>query len=222
MPILGYNAKIERQGGTMYPDAEEKLTAILSLVGKCPEKLQDKCFGMLLEAYLASKVVSLPAAATPVLTPIAPPIGNHGAVSVTTGLPDSLKNRFVSQASRAGLSVGKLAALFDFHVDPYNYHAIAMPGDTKAHRIRNAGLLLCAKTYLVSLGGWTADWKEFRAVCIDQGCWDQANASTHLGKSGYFKTMSATDGLELTSAGIEAAQTVLGQLAGTSNDSADK
>ncbi|MDO8385800.1 MAG: hypothetical protein Q7T13_05275 [Polaromonas sp.] len=207
----------------MYQDADQKLTEILALVAKCPEKLQDKGFELLLTAYLDSKKVQF--------SPVIPATGGVPPAYVAPApappadpalLPDALKSRFTSQAGRKGVPVGRLAALFDFNVDPYNYHAFTIPGASKADRIRNAGLLLCAKTFLVDLGQWTADWKEFRAVCLDQQCWDKANVGTHLKKDAWFKTMSAADGLVLTSAGIEAAQDLLSQLAGGGEDSGIK
>jgi len=89
--------------------------------------------------------------------------------------------------------------------------ALNVPGENKADKMRNVGLLLCAKSYL-TMSGWDADWKEFRAVCIDQNCWDRANSNTHMSKSGFFKTVSAADGMVLNSSGVEAAETLLSQL----------
>lgn len=198
----------------MYEDAEKTLEQILGLVARCPEGVRDKCFEMLLQAYLDSKVVSAPASAPlpPVQTP-APPDGviPPTAQSSANGLPDALKSRFAAAAGRLGVQMQQLAGLFDFQLDPYNYHALNVPGENKADKMRNVGLLLCAKSYL-TMSGWDADWKEFRAVCIDQNCWDRANSNTHMSKSGFFKTVSAADGMVLNSSGVEAAETLLSQL----------
>ena len=203
----------------MYADADQKLTDILVLVAKCPEKLQERCFEMLLEAYLASKAAPPPTASAPNAAgshmPLSPPPQPAGPYAGVT-LPDALRSRFAALAGRMGVQVDQVAALFDFNLDPYNYHALAVPGDNKADRSRNVGLLLCAKSYL-TLSGWTADWKEFRAVCLDQGCWDQANVGLNLKKLGYFKVYSAAEGLTLSNGGVEAAEQLIAKLAGAEN-----
>jgi hypothetical protein len=201
----------------VFPAAEETLSQILALVGKCPDKLQEKCFELLLQAYLDAKVrpaVPMAASATP--SPNSPPSPPAPAAPQPDGggIPDAVRGRFKAVAGRMAVPVEKLAALFDFNLDPYNFHALVVPGENKAERNRNVGLLLCAKSYLM-MSDWTADWKEFRAVCLDQGCWDQANVAAHLGKKGQFKTISAADGLALSSTGITEAQALLTKLAST-------
>lgn len=199
----------------MYEDANQKLDDILTLVAKCPEPLKEKCFELLLKAYLDSKVVQAPPILTAASMVEQPPAGAPHAETLTpdgTSLPEALKSRFAAAAGRMSVPITHLAALFDFQLDPYNYHALNVPGATKAEKIRNVALLLCAKSYLTMNAGWAADWKEFRAVCIDQNCLDNANAGTHLTKSEYFKTASAAEGMTLNSKGIEAAQSLLAQL----------
>lgn len=205
----------------MYPDAHQTLDDILVLVGKCPDSLKEKCFELLLRAYLESKVAG-PATAPPV-PPHAP--GQQAAAAAPAGapptdasaLPEPLKARFGAAAGRLGVTLQQLGALFDFQLDPYNYHALNVPGNTTAEKSRNVGLLLCAKSYLTMGGGWTADFKEFRAVCIDQNCWDRSNYAAHLSKNQYFKVASASEGLSLNSSGVEAAQALLAQLIQGSN-----
>lgn len=195
----------------MYADAQKTLEDILGLVERCPANLREKCFELLLKAYLDSKVTVVSAAVPGVaLHPTASSLPKTSESDMGT-LPDALKSRFTAAAGRMGVQVQQLAGLFDFQLDPYNYHALSVPGENKADKCRNVGLLLCAKAYL-TMSDWSADWKEFRAVCIDQMCWDQANAGTHLGKSGLFKTYSAADGLVCAGKGIEAAQALLAQL----------
>lgn len=196
----------------MYEDAESTLTQILALVAKCPEKLQERCFELLMQAYLESKV---PRAATPQGQPetqpgVTPPPA--APADPPASIPDALKSRFHATAGRLGVKVERLAGLFDFQLDPYNYHALVVPGDNKADRCRNVALLLCAKSYLTLGGDWSADWKEFRTVCLDQQCWDQANAGIYLSKTGNFKTASAGEGISLSSKGVSAAQELLSGL----------
>lgn len=201
----------------MYADASQKLDEILALVAKCPDPLKEKCFELVLKAYLDSKVVS-PA---PAPSPHAAPSVGHQAPTTTpavasgttepAALPESLKPRFAATAGRIGVTVQQLGGLFDFQLDPYNYHALNVPGITKADKMRNVGLLLCAKSYLM-MGGWSADGKEFRAVCLDHNCWDRANAGANLATREFFKDASTADGLTLSSKGVEAAQALLAQL----------
>lgn len=202
-----------KRGISMYVDAHQTLDDILVLVNKCPESLKEKCFELLLNAYLESKVVKIaPAPYVPAISPSASTaLGTNPIHTEPSALPEALKSRFGAAAGRIGVTVTQLGGLFDFQLDPYNYHALNVTGNNKADKSRNVGLLLCAKSYL-TMSDWSADWKEFRAVCIDQECWDKANISTHLGRSGYFKVASAGEGLMLNGSGVEAAQALLAQL----------
>jgi hypothetical protein len=210
------------QGEAMYADAESTLIEILKLVAKCPEKLQERCFELLMEAYLDSKVPAVANAAGTQGTPAAHPGANLQAPVAPTPpptvnggnavIPDALRSRFHATAGRLGVKVEKLGGLFDFQLDPYNYHALVAPGANKAERCRNVALLLCAKSYLTLGGDWSADWKEFRTVCYDQQCWDPANAAIYLSKTGNFKTASAGEGIVLASKGVNAAQELLTSL----------
>ena len=49
----------------MFDDAQLQLEKILALVQLCPERLQEKCFELLLGAYLESKAPKQPAAMPP-------------------------------------------------------------------------------------------------------------------------------------------------------------
>ncbi|MFL6586362.1 MAG: hypothetical protein ACJ8GV_05700 [Luteimonas sp.] len=153
----------------MFENSKEEIARIIALVQLCPDRFQDKCFELLLAAYVDS------------LAPVAAfenTQSNKGDGSGDTtdksGLqvvPDAMKARLLSTAARLKVDQSKLAALFDFNVDPVNYHALAVPGDSKKEKTRNVAYLLSAKTYLLG-GGWVADWKEFRAMCVDQNCYD--------------------------------------------------
>ncbi|SDO83407.1 hypothetical protein SAMN04488595_102448 [Ralstonia sp. 25mfcol4.1] len=200
----------------MFADAEVQLEKILALVAKCPEKLQERCFEMLLSAYLAS-LSTPPGDALGVATSTA--VGGASpvrtAVEANGGdvIPEQLRTRFMATATRLKVPSERLAALFDFQLDPYNYHALDVPGSNKADKARNVALLLCAKSYL-TMSTWIADWKEFRAVCLDHGCWDKANVGRHLGGP-MFKVAGAADGIALAPAGVSAAEGLLAKLAGS-------
>ena len=123
-------------------------------------------------------------------------------------IPETVRPRFATFAKRLKIDQAVLAGLFDFHQDPFTFHAVAVPGNTNAKKTRNVALLLGAKTYL-STGKWTADWQEFRAMCVDQNCYDRNNVQANLNsKEGYFKTVTET-GITLSSAGITAAEAAI-------------
>jgi hypothetical protein len=197
----------------MYEHTEKELDQILRLVEKCPEPLQLRCFEILLEGYVSSITGSgltpPPAAAsadrTDMLPPPSPPDGGHG-------VPAEIQNRFKTTARRLGTEVADMAALFDFESDPFIFHALHVPGASKAEKSRNVALLIAAKTYLAN-GQWVADWKEFRAQCVDHNCFDRTNMGSYL-KHDYFKSASAEGGVALSASGIKAAETLLAGLAG--------
>lgn len=199
----------------MYQNAGETLEQILSLVSKCPEALKEKCFEILLKAYVdnlarPSKSGTRessdlePAATTQTET--------ESSTVAPTPIPDAIKSRLVAMAGRMKVPTANFAGLFDFQLDPFNYHALAVPGSTKAEKARNVALLLAAKAYLTT-GTWTADWKEFRAVCVDQNCFDPANYPTHL-KNPIIKSASASAGITLSGSGVTAAETLIRKLMG--------
>jgi len=156
----------------MFDDAKQQMEKILELVQMCPEKLQEKCFEVLMNAYVASLTVKHKSQQS-----------THSQEGRTSQfeqaenvakVPEAIKGRLVSTAARLKITVDQLASLFDFNADPFSYHAYAVPGTTKAEKTKNVALLLAAKGYL-SGAGWTVDWKEFRASCVDQNCYDKAN-----------------------------------------------
>jgi hypothetical protein len=200
----------------MFDDAEIQLEKILALVAKCPPQLQERCFEILLTAYVDSKAAKAP---SPPPTPPAPAAatsgGQGGGQTQGNGgaIPDAVRPRFVAMAARVKVPVEKLASLFDFQLDPFSFHALAVPGSSNAEKTRNVALLLAAKGYLTT-GSWTADWKEFRAACVDQACYDRTNNPTYM-KNAYFKIAAAADGIALSSSGISAAEALLTQLTGS-------
>lgn len=200
----------------MYEDAQPHIERILTLVALCPEKLQERCFEILLSAYTAAITLPVTHAAEIPLnaaiaqpTPLAPlPAGGGGSA-----IPEAIKPKLVSLAGRNKLSLEKAAALFDFNTDPFTFHAYVAPGEKKAEKLRNVALALALKNYLAT-GAWTTDWQEFRGACIDQNCYDRANAGSIMGKSGLFKTYSQSEGITLSSPGVTAAEALFASLAG--------
>lgn len=197
----------------MFDDGIETLEKILALVAKCPEVLQEKCFEILLHAYVNKTAVHensrAPKEGGLSATPNGPAVEQANLI---TGVPEQIKPRLVAMAGRMKVSPGDFAALFDFQLDPFNFHALAVPGGTKAEKARNVALLLGAKAYLTT-GQWTADWKESRAVCVDQNCFDANNYATHL-KHTHIKTASAASGITLSGTGVTGAEALLRKLTG--------
>jgi hypothetical protein len=189
----------------MFEDVERELESILKLVAKCPAPLQEKCFEILLQACVESKRPAEPG--TP---PPPPPPG--GAKSEELDLPPEVANRFKTTAKRLGVELPRLAGLFDLHSDPFTFHALHVPGKSKAEQTRNIGLLVAAKSYLTT-GQWSADLKEVRARCVDQNCYDGTNYRRYLesAKPGHFRLGEAV--ASPTPTGIKAAEALLGQLA---------
>ena len=198
----------------MFDDAKPELEKILALVNLCPEKLQEKCFELLLSAYLDSKVPKQPAF-VPVGPQAMPTPGTdigQGGNGDTNAIPELIRTRFNSLVGRTKVSAAKAAELFDFNVDPFIYHGVSIPGSSNREKMKNVALLLSLKSYLTS-ASWVADWKEFRAACLDHSCWDQGN-STKIMNHEWFKTGSSADGITLAPPGIKAAETLFAKLAG--------
>ncbi|RYD62005.1 MAG: hypothetical protein EOP83_15705 [Verrucomicrobiaceae bacterium] len=187
----------------------------MALVATCPEKLQEKCFEILLNAYVngSTPKQTAPAAAAVIQSANTPQ--QNGAVP--NQIPDVIRPKLVSLAGRNKIALDKAAALFDFNTDPFTLHAYVAPGAKKAEKARNVALALALKNYL-STGAWSTDWLEFRGACIDQNCFDSANISSSLGKSGHFKKHAQADGIVLSSQGVAAAESLFASLAGGASE----
>jgi len=204
----------------MFEDAEEHIQRILKLVEQCPEPFKGKCFEVLLEAYAE-------ASARPPAPPPAPqpPLRNESKLGADAlaGLPADVVSRFRATARRLGATDSQLENLFDFTKDPFVLHAYQIPGSNKADQTRNVALLVAAKAYLYS-GSWTADWKEIKAECVNQNCYDMSNHAQILkkGEQTLFKTIEANKNVELTSPGTKAAEALLKKMATGSADASEQ
>lgn len=204
----------------MFDDAQPQLEKILALVQLCPEKLQEKCFELLLGAYLDSKVPKQPAV-TPTSPQNAPAPGTDGSSGngeSTNIVPEAIRTRFNSLVARTKVPAMKAADLFDFNIDPFNYHGVSIPGSSNQEKMRSVALLLALKSYLTS-ANWDADWKEFSATCIDHSCWDRANSTKAMNHE-WFKKGSSAEGITLSQSGIKAAETLFTKLAGADSSQA--
>ena len=200
----------------MYRDAEPVLERILALVDKCPEPLKEKAFEIMLTGYVDS--LARPVSTSVVLDKPAPPSApDTDADKRNAGesvIPAALVARFRSTARRLEIPLERLEALFDFATEPFTFHALHVPGDRLADKARSVALLVAAKSYLTS-GNWTADWKEVKAQCVDQNCYDSANHASTIkkGQGGIFKSVDVGKSIELSSTGQTEAQNLIKKLA---------
>jgi hypothetical protein len=199
----------------MFENAEPVIDRILVLVNKCPEPLQNKCFEILLTAYVES---TKPKAPTDPDKQTEDKRQKEDPNRQPLDIPEAVRPRFGTMATRLKITQPALASLFDFHNDPFTFHALDVPGTTGAKKMRNVALLLAVKNYLAT-GNWTADAKEFRAMCIDQNCDDRSNMSRYMNSTeGYFKNMDEKV-IPLSSAGITAAEKLIASLTKEGNGS---
>jgi hypothetical protein len=194
----------------VFENAEPEIQRIVALTQSCPERFQDKCFELLLGAYITSVSAPPPPPAPHVRNPEPPGTSANGAQPLA--LPEVIRTRFLNLTKRLRVSDTKAADLFDFSLDPFTYHALDIPGTSKGERMRNVALFLAVKAYL-STGAWTADWKEFRADCINHDCWDPNNATKNMNHE-WFKVASSTANVTLSPAGTKAAEALFARTAG--------
>ena len=197
----------------MFENAEPVIDRILELVAKCPEPLQNKCFEILLNAYIESIKPKAPAADLGARKQNDDKgKGKKDDPPVDLELPDEVRRRFKAFAGRAKTAEPLLATLFDFHNDPFTFDAgLSVPGNSGADKMRNVALLAAAKNYLAT-GNWTADWKEYRKMCVEQDCYDRANAGKNLNAKKEWFSKATEDGITLAPGGVTAATTLIGTL----------
>jgi hypothetical protein len=194
----------------VFENAEPEIQRIVTLTQGCPERFRDKCFELLLGAYITS-VSAPPPSPTPPVRKQEDPVPPANGTPLTS-VPESIRVRFLNLAKRLKVSDTKAADLFDFSLDPFTYHALDIPGASKGERMRNVALFLAVKSYL-STGAWTADWKEFRADCINHDCWDQGNSTKYM-KNEWFKVASSGANITLSASGTKAAESLFSKAAG--------
>ncbi|WP_147298572.1 hypothetical protein [Lysobacter soli] len=130
----------------MFDDAQAQVERILSIVQTCPEKFQEKCFEMLLNAYLESKALKPPSVASG--SQGTPPAGadlNGGVNAPGNVVPEAIRTRFNSLTTRTKVSGARGAELFDFNVDPFTFHGISVPGASNREKTRNVVGRCCCK-----------------------------------------------------------------------------
>src|ERR1019366_6281729 len=139
----------------MFDDAEPELERILKLVAKCPSALQEKCFEVLLTAYTNKwhaarqiKHENRETGASRETDRDQREAGRDTKAGENIEVPQEIRSRFNSVAKRMNVSNADLAKLFDFSSDPFTYHALQVPGDSKSTKTRNVALLVAAKNYL--------------------------------------------------------------------------
>ena len=192
----------------MFKNGEAALSRILELVAKCPKEYQEKCFEILLSGYVQLE--------TGLLKPHAalPPPPQYKQPPPGLDIPSAVLPRFRNTAKRLGIEAEKLAALFDFSVDPFTLQAVSISGKNTAEISRKVALLASSRSYFAS-GLWIADWQEIKALCVDHNCYDAKNYAINLktGLKDWFKSVEPGKAIELSSGGIRAAEKLLKEIA---------
>lgn len=139
----------------MYTDAEVQLDRIIGLSGRCPEEYRVACFEILLQGYV-DKAVGRGQGAAPRGGDRGAGVGDGGKgnVPLSTGaaggagtdsqIPAELVVRFRNTAKRLGVELSALEALFDFAADPFDFHALSLPGEGNSEKARNVVLVVAA------------------------------------------------------------------------------
>lgn len=197
----------------MYEDAEKEIAGIVKLIDGCPDTLKPKAFEILLQGYVDS-VVRPPAAATaapvPAATTASVPPAKHDDWS--EAIPTESLPRVKQIAKRNKVLPEKIAALFDFSTDPFTLSTFHIPGSNNADRTRRVALAVAARSY-ISNGKWSADWREVKAVCTNQNCYDGNFAAALVkGKGGIFKNAKAGESIELSTEGVTEAEKLLADI----------
>ncbi|GEM_PF-5715869 len=197
----------------MYKNGEAALDRILELVAKCPKDLQEKCFEGLLLGYVqlevgGTKPLSTAAESSQRERP------RQDTPATESPIPPTALLRFKNTAKRLNVTVEKLDALFDFSVDPFVVHPVALTGKNNAEKARQVALIAASRSYLAS-GSWSADWQEVKALCVDYNCYDGGNHAVNLkkGAGAVFKVVEPGKAIELSSDGIKEAEKLLKRLA---------
>lgn len=192
----------------MFENAGQQLETILGLVSKCPQALQERCFAILLQAYVDDELRG----PTQIVGPAPAAVDSGVEPTPIGGPPPEVHRRLGALAKRLNVEEEELEGLFDFTADPFMYHPLEAPGGSNAERTRNVALLVAVRTYLAA-GNWSADWSEVKALCVDLNCYDPANHAAYLKKSSYFKSIQIGKAIELSGSGRTAAEQVLAGLA---------
>ncbi|MDD2636816.1 MAG: hypothetical protein PHW82_15090 [Bacteroidales bacterium] len=173
----------------MHKDIETKLEEILSLVKKCPENLQEKCFELLFNYYFSnqgnqSKKSFDPSNENPSQEQITP-------ISETTG-GDEIKLNQIHTKVRAILKNGELT-LDDINNLFYQENSEFKPlyDDLKSTKMADSQIrltLLGSFENALKDGEFKILVEDVRSLCDTHKCYDSANFATNFKKSKEFFT----------------------------------
>lgn len=205
----------------MYEGAEAEIKRILQLVEVCPEPFREKAFEILLQGYVSSIV-------RPAVTEMKSQLRDQGALppdspgdhSWREAVPEEVLPRFQTMATRIKVSPEKLADLFDFSADPFEYAAVHVEGKSNRERVLRVAMLVAARSYLAT-GRWFGDWAEVKAMCTHQSCYDVNNFAATLTRAegDWFRKVNSGTGIQLSAKGQKEAERLLAVLAGGSDAS---
>ncbi len=168
----------------MNKDIETKLDEILSLVKKCPENLQEKCFELLFNYYFSNQTIH--SRKNPELSNENPSQELNTPNSETTG-GDEIKLNQIHTKVKAILKNGELT-LDDINNLFYQENSEFKPlyDDLKSTKMSDSQIRL---TLLGSLknalkdGEFKISVNEIRDLCDTHKCYDSANFATNFKKS---------------------------------------
>jgi hypothetical protein len=177
---------------------------IIELVNKTPAPLQELAFKMILEQWFSANapkpVASLPTSPAP---------GGTGTPAVPGGVPDGIKPFLTANA----ITTEILEKVFHPTGPGAQLLASSIPGNSKATKLVNLSLLLCAKQALET-GTFTCTLKELRELAIHYDCYDSPNFSSNLkANKNYYKPRDKGEDLQLSGPGLKKAGELIKSIA---------
>jgi hypothetical protein len=168
--------------------------AILELVNKAPQPLQETAFKMILERWFAANAI-------PATHPKQDPRAAGGGGAAQTAVPDAVKPFLTAQ----GITTETLEKAFHPTGPGAQLLASEIAGTGKAGKMINLAILLCVRQALET-GAFTCTLKELREMAVHYNAYDSANFSANLkSNKNYFKPREKGGDLELSGPGLKKA-----------------
>lgn len=177
--------------------------AIIELVNKAPQSLQEMAFKMIMEHWFASNLAPRSPSTSDDST------GTGGGSPSGSGAPDAVKPFLTANAITTEL-LGKV-----FHPTGPGAQILVsdMPGTGKAGKMISLSILLCVRHALDS-GSFTCTLKELRELSVHYDCYDSTNFATYLKTNkNYYKPREKGADLELSGPGLKKAADVIKSIA---------
>ena len=180
--------------------------AILEIVNKTPQPLQEMAFRMILEQWFASNVARRAPPASQQQT------SNDATQSQSAGAPDSVKPFLTAN----GITTELLGKVFHPTGPGAQLLASEIPGNGKSGKVITLSLLLAVRQALES-GAFVCTLKELRELAVHYDCYDSPNfASSLKANKNYYKPREKGADLELSGPGLKKAADVIKSVAAES------